>query len=212
MADSVDVRTGLVETLRCDLIGPGPDDADLCDERLKENPWRWYLADISRLPRMARPRRAEETEDEGDPLVGEDEGTSHLALGGRARATLRPLRYRCRVVLLVLLGDQPAAHRACPCRSRRVRLPCASGTELLRQILHIARYGIPIFFGLKVGRLARPNLEGAVKPAAPPTLQPFYITCSFLWLTEDAYSWGLPNRDLKTTRGASPLRAANYRS
>jgi hypothetical protein len=38
------VRAHLVETFRRDLIGPGPDDADLATERLNENPSRWYLA------------------------------------------------------------------------------------------------------------------------------------------------------------------------
>ena len=40
MMTSVDVRARLVETLRRDLIGPGPVDLDLRDERLKENPSR----------------------------------------------------------------------------------------------------------------------------------------------------------------------------
>ncbi len=37
------VRARLVDTLRRDLIGPGPDDIDLAREVLKENPSRWYL-------------------------------------------------------------------------------------------------------------------------------------------------------------------------
>lgn len=42
---SADLRARLIETLRRDLIGPGPDDVDLARERLKssENPSRWYL-------------------------------------------------------------------------------------------------------------------------------------------------------------------------
>jgi hypothetical protein len=38
------IRDRLVDTLRRDLIGPGPSDADLAHERLKDNPSRWYLA------------------------------------------------------------------------------------------------------------------------------------------------------------------------
>jgi hypothetical protein len=38
------IRSRLVDTLRRDLIGPGPKDADLGHERLKNNPSRWYLA------------------------------------------------------------------------------------------------------------------------------------------------------------------------
>lgn len=38
---AVDVRARLVDTFRRDLIGPGPQDADLEHEVLKENPSRW---------------------------------------------------------------------------------------------------------------------------------------------------------------------------
>ena len=41
--DSPAVRRWMVETLRRDLVGPGPDDADLARERLGETPSRWYL-------------------------------------------------------------------------------------------------------------------------------------------------------------------------
>ncbi len=40
---SLAVRSQLVETFRRDLVGPGPQDADLARERLDENPSRWYL-------------------------------------------------------------------------------------------------------------------------------------------------------------------------
>jgi hypothetical protein len=40
---SVDVRSSIVNTFRRDLVGPGPQDADLARERLNENPSRWYL-------------------------------------------------------------------------------------------------------------------------------------------------------------------------
>src|ERR1700722_12124114 len=40
---SVDVRASIVDTFRRDLVGPGPQDADLARERLNESPSRWYL-------------------------------------------------------------------------------------------------------------------------------------------------------------------------
>jgi hypothetical protein len=40
---SVDIRSSIVEKFRRDLVGPGPQDADLARERLNENPSRWYL-------------------------------------------------------------------------------------------------------------------------------------------------------------------------
>jgi len=43
MTSSVDIRAHLVDLFRRDLIGPGPQDADLATERLNESPSRWYL-------------------------------------------------------------------------------------------------------------------------------------------------------------------------
>jgi hypothetical protein len=40
---SLDVRSSIVTAFRRDLVGPGPQDADLAKERLNENPSRWYL-------------------------------------------------------------------------------------------------------------------------------------------------------------------------
>jgi hypothetical protein len=40
----VNVRSSIVDTFRRDLIGPAPQDVDLANERLNENPSRWYLA------------------------------------------------------------------------------------------------------------------------------------------------------------------------
>ena len=40
---SLDVRSSIVNTFRRDLVGPGPQDADLARERLSDNPSRWYL-------------------------------------------------------------------------------------------------------------------------------------------------------------------------
>jgi hypothetical protein len=43
MTTSVDVRAGLIDAFRRDLVGPGLQDGDIAKERLKENPSRWYL-------------------------------------------------------------------------------------------------------------------------------------------------------------------------
>ena len=43
MSTSSAVRTALVDLLRRDLIGPGPQDVDLATELLSERPGRWYL-------------------------------------------------------------------------------------------------------------------------------------------------------------------------
>jgi hypothetical protein len=42
-ARSLDVRSSIVTAFRRDLVGPGPQDADLARERLNESPSRWYL-------------------------------------------------------------------------------------------------------------------------------------------------------------------------
>src|SRR3954470_21829630 len=44
MMKSEQVRVQIVNVFRRDLIGPGPKDADLANERLNEAPSRWYLA------------------------------------------------------------------------------------------------------------------------------------------------------------------------
>ena len=44
MMTSEQVRAQIINVFRRDLIGPGPEDADLATERLNENPARWYLA------------------------------------------------------------------------------------------------------------------------------------------------------------------------
>ena len=76
------------EILRRDLIGPSPDDSDLRDERLKENPSRWYLAGYLAPAPDGAADGTEEAEDEGDPLFGEDEGADPET--GRARAADDP--------------------------------------------------------------------------------------------------------------------------
>ena len=88
---SIDARARLVETLRRDLIGPGPLDADLAHEQLKERPSGWYVTGyLAPLPEPAGPSAGtpkEEEDDlfeEGDPVVGDDLGSD--ADTGRARA------------------------------------------------------------------------------------------------------------------------------
>ena len=40
---SIDIRSAIVDVFGRDLVGPGPQDADIARERLNENPSRWYL-------------------------------------------------------------------------------------------------------------------------------------------------------------------------
>jgi hypothetical protein len=109
MMQSVDVRARLVETLRRDLIGPGPDDADIRDERLKENPSRWYLAGYLAPAPDGAGDGADEVEEEGDPLFGADEGADPET--GRARAA----------------DDPPPDETA----ARKVRAPSSCGLTVL---------------------------------------------------------------------------------
>jgi hypothetical protein len=44
MTTSVDVRAGLIDAFRRDLVGPDLPDSDIAKERLQESPSRWYLA------------------------------------------------------------------------------------------------------------------------------------------------------------------------
>lgn len=86
---STDIRARLVETLRRDLIGPGPQDIDLARERLKEKPSGWYVTGyLAPVPEPSGPSAEipEEGElfEEGDPLVGDDLGGD--AEAGPARA------------------------------------------------------------------------------------------------------------------------------
>ena len=66
--DSASVRDHLVNALRLDLIGPGPDDTALLQERLPQAPSRWYLTGFlvpSNAPQSQKARDAEEELDEG---------------------------------------------------------------------------------------------------------------------------------------------------
>ncbi len=109
MMEAVDVRARIVETLRRDLIGPGPQDADIRDERLKENPSRWYLAGYLAPAPDGAGDGADEVDEEGDPLFGADEGADPET--GRARAADDPP------------ADEPAA--------RKVRAPSSCGLTVL---------------------------------------------------------------------------------
>ncbi len=103
---SADVRARLLRTLRRDLVGPGPDDADLLRETLPERPSRWYLTGFIAPDEDADPGPArsadgdagaeagllwEEAEGEGepepDPAIGggraEDNGDPDPGAGAR---------------------------------------------------------------------------------------------------------------------------------
>ncbi len=70
------VRGRLVDLLRRDLIGPGPEDPDLAREVLKENPSRWYLTGfLAPSPEGGGAQDSQDAPDEeGDPLFGDDTG------------------------------------------------------------------------------------------------------------------------------------------
>jgi hypothetical protein len=78
------IRGRLVNVLRRDLIGPDPSDLDLHNERLTDNPSRWYLAGFLAPAPDGAGEGAEVIEDVGDPLFGEDEGADPEVGGGRA--------------------------------------------------------------------------------------------------------------------------------
>ncbi len=110
-ASAEQVRSRLVDTLRRDLIGPGPRDPDLVNEILGVKPSRWYLTGFL-APSLEGPALDEgtEPEDEGDPSFGEDEGADPEL--GQARAaddtvsdepSARPHRLPASLGLTVLL-------------------------------------------------------------------------------------------------------------
>ncbi len=69
------IRGRLVDVLRRDLIGPDPSDVDLYNERLTDNPSRWYLAGFLAPAPDGAGEEVEVVEDVGDPLFGEEQGT-----------------------------------------------------------------------------------------------------------------------------------------
>jgi len=75
MTRPVEVRARLVDILRRDLVGPGPQDEDLARERLSENPSRWYLTGFT----------APKEDEADDPAVQEeDEREAEQDLGSGA--------------------------------------------------------------------------------------------------------------------------------
>jgi hypothetical protein len=70
MTSSVDIRADLVELFRRDLIGPGPQDADLATERLNESPSRWYLTGF--LAPAEDPLGLEGEDENDDPSAQEE--------------------------------------------------------------------------------------------------------------------------------------------
>jgi hypothetical protein len=107
---AVTVRGRIVDKLRRDLIGPGPQDADIAREVLKENPSRWYLTGFLSPSPDGAADEADEPEDEGDPLFGDDAGADPQT--GPARAaddalpdepSSRPRRLPSSLGLTVLL-------------------------------------------------------------------------------------------------------------
>lgn len=106
------VRSRLVDVLRRDLVGPGPQDPDLARELLKgkESPSRWYLTGfLAPSPERQAIGEADEPDDEGDPVLGDDENGDPEAGPARAADDAPP--------------DDP------PARSRR--LPSSQGLTVL---------------------------------------------------------------------------------
>lgn len=68
---SVEIRSSIVETFRRDLVGPGPQDADLAEERLNENPSRWYLTGFL-APAQDSSSKGEAKGSEDDPSAQEE--------------------------------------------------------------------------------------------------------------------------------------------
>jgi hypothetical protein len=86
------IRGRLVDTLRRDLIGPGPgiEDADLARERLRDNPSRWYLAGFLAPAFDGIPEGTESLEDEGDPLLSDEASDPETGTGGGRAADDAP--------------------------------------------------------------------------------------------------------------------------
>jgi hypothetical protein len=108
-ASAAEIRGRLVDALRRDLIGPGPQDADLADERLKENPSRWYLAGFLAPALDGATDGTETLEDVGDPLFGDDEAADPETGAARAADDAPP--------------DEPSA--------RKSRVPSSCGLTVL---------------------------------------------------------------------------------
>ena len=106
------VRARLVDALRRDLIGPGPQDADLAGEVLKENPSRWYLTGFLAPSPEGKGQEEVALEDEGDPVFGDDMGADPETGPARAaddaapeEASARPRRLPASLGLTTLVPD-----------------------------------------------------------------------------------------------------------
>ena len=93
-ASALAVRARIVETLRRDLIGPGPQDADLAREVLKENPSRWYLTGFLAPSLDGNASLAEEPAEVGDPIFGDDAGADPEAAAPALPMTHQPTSRR----------------------------------------------------------------------------------------------------------------------
>src|ERR1700741_2428212 len=85
---SVDVRSSIVNAFRRDLVGPGPQEADLARERLNENPSRWYLTGFLAPADDPLAQDGPQASDD-DPSVREEietdlEGPAYEGAGGAA--------------------------------------------------------------------------------------------------------------------------------
>lgn len=86
---AVAIRGRLVDTLRRDLIGPRPQDADIARELLKSNPSRWYLAGFLAPALEDIQDGVENIEDEGDPHFGDEPADPETGTGGGAQQMMR---------------------------------------------------------------------------------------------------------------------------
>lgn len=88
MTTSVEVRHGIVEKLRRDLIGPspGPEDADIANETLEAVPSRWYLAGFLAPEQPTRASDAAEDEERETDAEAQDDMLGAAEAGGAARA------------------------------------------------------------------------------------------------------------------------------
>ena len=85
------IRSRLVDTLRRDLIGPGPQDADLAHERLKNNPSRWYLAGFL-APALDGIAEGTESVEDAGPSSGRPGACARISRTTRSR---RLIAFRC---------------------------------------------------------------------------------------------------------------------
>src|SRR5258705_5883037 len=88
--NTVVIRERLVDTLRRDLIGPGPEDADIARELLKNNPSRWYLAGYLAPALEDLSDGVENIEDEGDPQFSDEPTDPETGTGGGRAADDAP--------------------------------------------------------------------------------------------------------------------------